>query len=178
MLTRVFGKQRLDEITAEDAETFKTSRCQEVKPATVNREMTVLKHITSKALEWKLVSTNPIRDVRSLKVLARLERILELDEEKRLFSACDNVGSRYLRPLVTRALNTGMRRGELLALKWTEVDLTSRKARILNAKTSAGQRTIPMNSTPYSLLSDLERRKTSDLVFSQQPESGGRNSGS
>jgi integrase len=174
MLVHIFGKRRISDLTAEDAERFQAIRSRQVKPATVNREMTVLKHMMSKALAWKLVATNPFRGIRSLKVPRRLERILELDEETRLLAACDRVRSRFLRTVVLLALNTGMRRGELLSLQWPQIDISRRKIRILNAKTDSGERTIPMNSTVHGLLADLQRSKTSELVFPSNRKAGER----
>lgn len=77
-LVAVFGNKKISDLTAEDAEIYKTNRARKVKPATVNREMTLLKHMFSKAVEWKLLPANPLRGVRSLNVPTRMERILEL----------------------------------------------------------------------------------------------------
>jgi integrase len=70
-----------------------------------------------------------------------------------------------LRPLVVLALNTGLRRGELFGLEWSRVDFDQRAIRIINAKSNAGNRVIPMNTTVLTLLSDLAKGKTSSLVF-------------
>jgi integrase len=174
MLIRIFGKRRISDITAEDGERFKTTRSRQVKPATVNREMTVLKHMMAKALGWKLLATNPLRGVQSLTVPKRLERILELNEELRLLAACDRVRSKFLRPVVILALNTGMRRGELLSLQWSQVDFSCRKIRVLNAKTESGDRTIPVNSTAYAVLNCLKGNRKSELVFPSSRKEGKR----
>jgi integrase len=58
-----------------------------------------------------------------------------------------------------------MRRGELLSLEWSRVDFDQRTIRIINSKSNAGDRVIPMNSTAHSLLSDLVRKAISPLVF-------------
>lgn len=98
----------------------------------------------------------------------------ELDEEVHLLATCDRVRSRFLRPVVILALNTGMRRGEVLSLQWTQIDLTYRKIRILNAKTSSGERSIPLNATAHALLSDLARKKISEFVFPSHRKAGQR----
>ena len=104
MFVDIFGKKKISEITAEEVERFQTERSHQVKPATVNRELTLLKHMFSKAVEWKKLSANPLRGIRPLDVPDSLDRILELDEEKRLLAACDCVRSPYLRPAVFLAL--------------------------------------------------------------------------
>jgi integrase len=160
-----FGKYRVSDLTVEDAEKYKTKRSQSLRPATVNRRLTVAKHKLAKAVEWEMITENPFRGVRNLEVPKRDERVLSADEEVKLLAACDQVRSRLLHPLVMLALNTGMRRGELLGLEWSRVDLDQRTIRILNAKSEAGRRVIPMNTTVHSLLSDLAKRTTSPLVF-------------
>ncbi len=170
----VFGNKKITELTAEEAERYKTDRVRRVKPATVNREMTLLKHMLSKAVEWKLLSTNPFRGIRSLNVPTRMERILELHEETRLLAACGGIRSWHLRPVIVLALNTGMRRGELLSLEWEQIDLMRRRIRILNAKTTSSERSVPMNSTVYGLLCDLAQKRTSKLVFPSKRRDGNR----
>jgi integrase len=90
-------------------------------------------------------------------------RILRLSCLRRneIASKANSCGDRE----VLLALNTGMRRGELLALECSRVDLDQRTIRIIKAKSSADNRVIPMNATVRSLLSDLAKRATSPLVF-------------
>ncbi|SRR5882724_758735 len=171
-LTGFFGRRRVSDFSAEDAEKYKALRSKSVKPATVNRELTVLKHMFTKAVEWKLLPSNPFRGVRGLYVSKRMERILELDEEARLLAACDRVRSRFLRSVIVLALNTGMRRGELLSLSWRQIDLAHRTIRILTAKSSSGERSIPLNTTANAVISDLARGKNSELVFPSSRRAG------
>jgi integrase len=116
-LKAYFGKYRVSDLTLEDAEKYKTKRSQSVRPATVNRGLTLAKHMLAKAVEWEMIADNPFRGVRNIDVPRRDERALSADEEVKLLAACDGVRSRLLRPLVVLALNTGMRRGELLGLE-------------------------------------------------------------
>jgi integrase len=167
-----FGTYRVSDLTLEDAEKYKTKRSQSVRPATVNRGLTLAKHILAKAVEWQMIADNPFRGVRNLEVPKRNERVLSADEEIKLLAACDQVRSRVLRPLVVLALHSGMRRGELLGLEWSRVDLDQRTIRVLNAKSEAGRRVIPMNATVHSLLSDLAKRASSPLVFPSNRKPG------
>ncbi len=99
---------------------------------------------------------------------------MDLDEEKRLLAAYDCVRSRYLRPALVLALNTGMRRGELLSLEWQRVDLIHGRIRILKAKTKSGERSIPLNATSYALLCELAQNKKSLLVSPSNRKVGER----
>jgi integrase len=126
------------------------------------------------APSWSVILVNPLHGVRALSVPPPSERFLDLDEEKRLLAACDGVRSRYLRPAVVLALNTGMRRGELLSLEWQRVDLIHGRIRILKAKTKSSERSIPLNGTSYALLSELAQNKKSLLVFPSNRKVGER----
>jgi site-specific recombinase XerD len=103
-LITIFGKQRLNEISTEDVEWFKSTRSREVKPATVNRELTVLRHLMSKAVEWNFTAKSPLNGVKILKVPETLERILDASEELRLLTACNEIRSRFLRSAIILAL--------------------------------------------------------------------------
>jgi len=167
-----FGKYRVSDLTVEDAEKYKTKRSRSVRPATINRGLTLAKHMLAKVVEWEIFADNPFRGVRNLDVPKRDERVLSADEEVKLLAACGRVRSRLLRPLVVLAHNTGMRRGELLGLEWSHVDLDHREIRIINAKSNTGNRAIPMNTTVRSLLSDLAKKTTSPLVFPSNRKPG------
>jgi integrase len=119
-------------------------------------------------------ASNPLRGVRSLRVPTRLERILELDKEIRLLAACDRVRSPYLRPAVILALNTGLRRGELLSLQREQIDFIHSRIRIITAKTNSGERSIPMNLVVSVLLNYLAQKKKSNLAFPSNRKVGGR----
>jgi integrase len=141
-LKQFIGTRRISDLTGDDGERFKAVRSREVKPATVNRQLTILKHMLTKAVEWELLSRNPLQAVRYLRVPKHIERVLEPDEEILLIAACDRVHSRFLKPVVLMALNTGLRRGEILSLQWPQVDLARRTIRVVNTKSASGDRSI------------------------------------
>ena len=159
-------------LTSEDAEKYKAVRSKSVKPATINRELTLAKHILVKGVEWKVIADNPFRGVRNLKVLRQVERVLSPDEELKLIAACECVRARFLRPVVVLALNTGMRRGELLSLEWSRVDLNQRTIRLINTKSETGDRVIPMNGTAHSLLTELAKTAASPILFPSNRKPG------
>jgi integrase len=169
-----FGKYRVSDLTAEDAERYKAVRSALVKPATINRELTLAKHLLTKAVEWKVIADNPFHGVRNLKVQRHVERVLGYDEENKLLDACNHVRAQHLRPVVVLALNTGMRRGELLSLEWARVDLSQRTIRVINAKSEAGNRIIPMNMAVHTELSELAKAALSPLVFPSNRKPGGK----
>lgn len=74
--------------------------------------------------------------------------------------------------MVVLALNTGMRKGEILSLRGAQVDLANRLIHIYNAKTAHSERRIPMNDTIFELLMSLCRQKNSDFVFQSHRKLG------
>lgn len=115
-----FSRYSLDQITPFLVEKYIRERRQAVSrrkqapaPATINRELAVLKHMFNKAIEWGLADQNPVRGIRMLKEPPPVERILTWDEEKRLLDA----SCPHLRVAILLALNAGLRLMEVLTLR-------------------------------------------------------------
>ena len=72
----------------------------------------------------------------------------------------------YLLPLISLEIQTGMRRGELLSLRWSDVDLSTRTARLTKTK-NGHPRTVPLTPTALDVLGSLKR--TDELVFPVTP---------
>jgi integrase len=88
--------------------------------ATINRRMACLKHFLHKAEEWDLILESPARGARLFKENNRRLRFFTLEECRELIDSCPSV---TLAQIVELALNTGMRKGELLHLEWDHVNL-------------------------------------------------------
>lgn len=151
-LLKFFGRRRLIDISKHTLEQYKSSRRLEVKNPTVNRELALLKAIYNKAIEWGMAEKNPVKGVRMLPEEPKKYRVLEADEKTRLLEACSPI----IRPVVLAALNTGMRKEELLALRWDDVSI--KRASIFVRKSKSGRaRTIPANATMLQILRGLDR---------------------
>jgi len=154
----------LSDIKAQDVEDYKTARLSEVSAATVNRELEVLRHLFNLADRWdRFFGKNPVSRAGLLPLSNRKERILTRDEEKRLLNACDP----YLRNIIVAALYTGMRKGEIISLKWENIDFES-KLIIIDQTNSKSKKTrrIPVNSIMKRLLLELKLKSAdNDYVF-------------
>ena len=117
------------------------------------------------AFDNELIDSNPMRRVRLLKESPSRERFITSDEEKRLFAQL--TGRRdHIHSVVTIALNTGMRRGEILRLRWEHVNFIGRSIFIAKSKTGR-TRTIPMNDIVFAELKTLKQdAEPKDFVFS------------
>jgi integrase len=118
-----------------------------------------------KAADWDMVEEETLKRVRKVKLIEehnRRLRYLSKEECQSLISNCD----RHLEPIVIMALNTGMRKGEILFLKWDNVDL--KHGFILLEVTKNGERReIPINQTLHDTLATLPRHISSPYVFWQ-----------
>jgi len=163
-LVERFGPLPLRRFNTMIVEQFQTERLQKKnKPATINRLLATLKHMFTKAVEWDMVEEETLKRVRKAKLLPennRRLRYLSKDECKNLVNAC----APHLRPIVITALNTGMRRGEILGLTWDRVDLKNGFI-LLDVTKNGDRREIPINDTLRITLQDIVRRLDVSYVF-------------
>jgi integrase len=158
-----FGEDvHIDKITTWDIEKFLKSKKNKLSPATRNRYLSCLKHMYRLANEdWDLCTHDPTRKVKKLREENERERFLTDDERSRLLKACDS-GPWYMTPIVKIATNTGMRRGEILNLLWSHVDIQNGNIRVTKSK-SGKPRDIPMNVTVKEMFRELPRNE--DRIF-------------
>ena len=149
-----FGDVTLSAVTRERVEGYKAHRRRDVGPATVNRELALLKHALRLAVEWDYLEASPAARVKLFKEPPGRLRYLSREEADALLEACSSV----VRPVVTTALYTGVRLGEILALDWDHVDLERRQLRIVNSKNNE-TRVVPINDILYNTLTGLKPKK-------------------
>jgi len=164
---RVLGDYTLDSIKVATIQKYQIRRKREMDQkysdhsvseedrsfSSVNKELACLRHMFNLGIEWELLAKNPVvsKSIRFDKEKAR-GRTLEDDEFSKLLQSC----SGQLYKIVIVALNTGMRRGEILGLKWEYVKLDQGKIEIKHTKTDE-DRTIPINAFLKSLLESMPR---------------------
>lgn len=120
-LNEYFGDMKLSEINTGQIKNYQSKRISDgVKPATVNRELSCLKNLFNEAKRSnKFFGDNPVSSIKYLDENNEKTRVLSLDEENLLINHCPD----HIRPIVRTAIYTGMRKMELLSLKWSNVDL-------------------------------------------------------
>jgi integrase len=128
-----------------------------VTPATVNREISVLRHMLKRAVAWKYLARNPIDGWKPLREAPGRVRFLLPDEVTRLMAACEDSRSVYLKAFVLVALNTGMRRGEVLSLTRKSIDRQNRIATLETTKNGDSGH-VPLNDTAFEALRSLPAR--------------------
>lgn len=148
-LVPFFKGKLLQSITPLLIEDYKQKRKKLVSGATINRELSCMKHMLNIAIGEGILNLNPVKRVRFFPERNSLFRILLPVEKERLLQSCEG----YLRVAVIVALNTGMRRGEVLGLRWSQVDFE--RDFIKAERTKSGKdRAIPMNSQVVNVLKE------------------------
>jgi integrase len=162
-LRQYFGdKTKLADIRRADVQRYITDRSGKVSPASITKELNVLKHLLGLAVEWELIPVNPAHGVKPPRVPAGRVRYLQPTELRSVLLRCPE----WLRPIAALAAATGMRRGEILGLRWMDVD--SNGGRIMLPQTKNGDgRIVYLNALAVEALSAVPRgrAKPSDCIF-------------
>lgn len=136
---------------------FRDERLKVVGAGAVIRDLSLLSSVINHARrEWGVTVNNPCLLVKKPPTPLGRTRVLSSDEERRLLEAVAPSGRRNpeMLPLVQLALQTAMRRGELLALRWEHVDLERQTAYLPTSK-NGHPRQVPLSSAAVVVLTSL-----------------------
>jgi integrase len=137
----------------------------EVGDATINRDLSVVRHILYWAVDNTLLPSNPLARLRMVRERRTKKHVLSVAEEQLLLNGC----SEYFRPIVVTALDTGMRRGELLHQQLRDIDTSRGVLYVTRSKTPEGEaREIPLTARVAAL---LEERGRDGLLFTYHNQS-------
>jgi integrase len=195
-------KTRLDKLSEFQIEKWKAGRLKTVKPATVKRDLAALKTALARAVKWGIVGSNPAAPVIVKVPKESRVRYLSPGERKRLLealSARDKAKARarqsgnvhslargretlpeisgyadHLTPLILLTMNTGLRRGEVLSLKWDQVNLgTSPRVTIKAgyAKSNCA-RHVPLNSEAKAVMKQWKGQGSGESWVFPNPATG------
>jgi integrase len=164
-LVGYFDEYYLDQITRYHVESYQSTRFGKVGAYMRNRELNVLKGMFTKAFEWGfLKTTNPVKGIKLERENPRL-RFLTESEQMNLIEACKKEPKApYLSSLVIIDLNTGLRKEELLSLKWKAVDL-ERDVLLVEDGKGGSQREVPLNRIAKSEFIRLCEKVRGEYVF-------------
>lgn len=165
-LVDVFGNYALRSFTTRLIEEYQAKRLEYNKPATSNRMLTIIKHMFRKAADWDMVEEGVLKRIAKVKLTpehnTRL-RFLSKEECQALVNACNT----HLKPIVVTALNSGMRKSEILGLKFEQVDFRHQFI-FLEITKNGKRREIPMNSTLRATLEAIPHSPESEYVFTDR----------
>ena len=161
-LAAFLGSDRqVREVSVPDIEGFKLHRRKEVSGATVNRELALLKRMFNLAIDWDLyLGSNPVRKVKFFQEINMGFRTLSGEEERKLLANA----TPYIQDIIAFDLNTGLRIGEILSLRWENVDMERNLLSIFALKTHK-TRTVPINSDARRVLEVWAMGRKNEFVF-------------
>ncbi|MHC4276264.1 MAG: tyrosine-type recombinase/integrase [Planctomycetota bacterium] len=165
-VAKKFGNMPLESFTLKLLEQYQAELLGDNQPGSVNRTIELVKRAFSKGAQWGMVSeegVSRLKQVDNLKEPPGRLRFLSGEECETLINAC----SRNLGPIVIMALNTGMRKGEILKLKWEQVDLRHRFIHLYITK-NGKRREIPINDTLKEILEAIPHSRDSEYVFANR----------
>ncbi len=164
----VFGDRIVSSIKLQDLEEYQEKREEEGKAAaTIDMELSITKTMVTKAFDNDLV------DGRTLKAFRPVKRKLRRGDNARErtwtigeYLSLQSVAAPHLKPIIITAFNTGMRAGELRALKWSHIDREKWVIRLTPDVTKESRaKVIPINHHVKRVLAGLTRTIHHDFVF-------------
>ena len=119
------------------------------------KEWALLSHACTVAVkEWQWMAVNPLVQISKPREAQGRTRFLSDEEKERLLATCRSSESMHLYPVVVLALSSGMRRGEILGLKWENIDLKNRRITLVQTK-NGERRVVPLVGKANELVRDL-----------------------
>ena len=159
IMRRPIAKENMATLTSAKIAKYRDQRLQEIKPSTVVRELAYFSSIINHARkEWGLNTPNPVLGVRKPAQPQGRNRVLSYEEERILLEACIPKANRniYTRPFVILAIETAMRRGEILSLHWEDINYQTRTAYLSLTKNGESRR-VPLSTRAIETLQLLPR---------------------
>jgi integrase len=163
---RSAGNPPIPSLTPRDIDKYKIERLAAVAPATVNIELRTLKSAFRMGIRWNMLRKSPCEGVSLARIPEREPPYYVQEEFQKLL---DTIREPWLRDVVLFAAVTGMRQGEILSLRWDQVDFQARVARLSSSasfKTKTGKRrSVPLGDTAIQVLRAREAGHGSGIIF-------------
>jgi integrase len=158
--------QNLSAISKQDIVLLKDDLLAKGRAAsTVNHYLNALSQLYQIAInEWGLKVVNPITGIRRMSEPQGRMKRLSIEAETTLLAHCHELNLDYLADIIVVAIETGMRCGEILSMRWEDVDFISRRVLLRDTK-NGDSRQVPLSSRVKIILEQLSSRDTDDLVF-------------
>ena len=160
------------DITSVDIAQFRDERLMQINPRTGNRitpatvrlDLALLSDMFRIGkIEWGICDDNPVTNIRKPKVPPGRDRRLSAREERLILRSCAQRGSKELQAIIQLALETAMRQGELLSMRWEHVNLKGRIVHLPETK-NGSKRDVPLTMAARDIIA-AQGSKASGRVF-------------
>jgi len=169
-LLKFFSGKNLNQINSWQIEKYKATRQKDISrnkklitKTTINRELACLKTMFNKAIDWDVVSANPVRKVKLFPERPVKLRVVSDEEFQKVY----NNASEFLKPILVIAINSGMRRSEILNLKHDDIDFNQEYLTVRDSKNNES-RIIPLNKTLKETIRPLLKNNNNEYLFGDQ----------
>ncbi len=169
---KFIGHKAIDLISVREMDQYITHLKTKISIQTARKHYITLAAAFQKAVEWGYLENNYWRKVKKPTTPQIGAPFITMDD---FMTVCSAVHHPEVRTIATVAFHTGMRRGEIMCLRWSSIDFENRTIKIQNTDTfttkSKKQRIVPMNGECYAALMEQQHRQTNEvMVFSVQPD--------
>ncbi|HEV2992665.1 MAG TPA: integrase [Candidatus Angelobacter sp.] len=157
-----FAGHEIGQITKGLAKQYRTHRHSQKKltETTINRDVECLRHILYWAVDQGILPANPLARLQLEKPRRKKRPVMSVEDEMKIIEH----SAEHLQRIIICASDTGMRRGEILAQLWQDIDFARRVISVTHSKTADGEhREIPLTCRLFELL--LKDRQKQGLVF-------------
>jgi len=165
-LHAMFGDVTLPSLSMWHLDHYRTERLKDVSGHTVNREMQALRAAMYTAVEWRFLASNPFAKMRQVALPERQPTYFSKENFRELLSSIEEG---WLKEVILFAVLTGMRRGEILNLRWRDVEMSKKLISVQSHSTfrtkNGKRRVVPMNEVVFNLLSAKASMPTGEYVF-------------
>ena len=135
--------------------------------STINHYLNALSQLYQVAInEWGLKICNPIEGIKRIREPSGRMKRLPYEAEQILFEECQRKGMIQLKHLIVLAIETGMRQGEILSMRWKDVDLKNRRILLQHTK-NGDSRQVPLTTRAKQTLEQLVCKDNKEPVFTQ-----------
>ncbi len=143
---------------------FRERRLMSVTGSTFNKDLSFISSVIQSAInDWGIYfPSNPCRSMKREKESKPRTRVLEDNEQTELLEACALVKNIYLKPMVAFSIETAIRQGELLKIRYGNINFRNRTLLLTDTK-NGEDRTIPLSEKAFSILSSLPKQFSGEL---------------
>ena len=163
---RIVGDALLSKLTPKHFDQYKSERLQQVSPVSVNVELRTIRSALNLAVRWEVMERNPFFGLPLARVPYETPPYFTKADFQRLL---DIVMDSWFRDVVIFTVVTGLRRGEVINLKWNDVDFERRLILIHSQegfRTKTGKsRFIPLNNVALQILINRKPNAKTDYTF-------------
>jgi integrase len=161
-----FGHLRLDQISRHQVQLFHSKLLGQVKPATANHHVKLLKHALNLAVEWQMIDRNVLSKLALAPELNQVERYMDEGQLERLLQVLRTDDNRPVCLIALFLLSTGARLNEALQATWKQIDKPNRVWRIPASHSKSQRvRSIPLNDSALEVLAQMDTEGKHENVF-------------